>query len=362
MKHWRETAEVVARAIELAAIGRRAAIATVIRVIGSAYRRPGAKFLVEDDGRTLGGVSGGCLEADVREVALDVMHTGVPRLLHYDTGGDDRTIWGLGLGCHGSVDIFVQSAVVPPAATTLQAVGALLNQDHPFAVCTIVDGASDVGRWVAATTPGVPAAFVRQPDVDRELLRIAADCLRAGASRLEELESRVVFAEMFTPPPPLIVCGAGDDARPLVAYAAESGFRVTVVDHRPALVTPDRFPSPARVMVLQPEDDLSALGVDSRTAVVIQTHSLALDREWLRWMLQTDAPYIGLLGPRARKDDILRQIGAAEDARLFGPVGLDLGADGPEQIAISILAELLAVRARREPGHLRNKGMAIHAY
>ena len=110
MKHWRETAEIVERAIALASAGRRAALATVVRIEGSSYRRPGAKFLIEDDGQTLGGVSGGCLEADVRDVGLQVVQTGSPQLLHYDTGTDDRTVWGLGLGCNGSVDIFVQPA------------------------------------------------------------------------------------------------------------------------------------------------------------------------------------------------------------------------------------------------------------
>jgi len=360
MKHWSETAQVVGRAMALASLGRRSAIATVVRVTGSAYRRAGAKFLVQDDGGTLGGVSGGCLEADVREVALAVMQTGTPRLLHYDTGGDDRTVWGLGLGCYGSVDVFVQSASAPAAAAMVGTLHPLLDAGERFALCTVVDGPHGVGRWVAATAQG-PRAGAGQTDPDSALLRLATACLSSGSSRLEQLDAHLVFAELFTPPPVLIVCGAGDDARPLVGYAIESGFRVTVVDHRPALATPDRFPPPTRVRVLQPEGDLAALGVDAATSVVIQTHSLAYDREWLRRMLQTDAAYIGLLGPRGRKEEIVQQVGAADEARVFGPVGLDLAADGPEQIAISIVAELLAVRGRRQPRHLRDRRMAIHA-
>jgi xanthine/CO dehydrogenase XdhC/CoxF family maturation factor len=115
MKHWRETAEIIGRLLQLASVGRRAALATVVHIAGSSYRRPGAKSLVEDDGRTLGGVSGGCLEADVREIAQQVIASGVPRLLHYDTGSDDHALWGLGLGCNGSVDIFVQATAEPHA-------------------------------------------------------------------------------------------------------------------------------------------------------------------------------------------------------------------------------------------------------
>jgi len=172
MKHWRETAQVVDRALELASLGRRAAIATVVRVTGSAYRRAGAKFLVQDDGGTLGGVSGGCLEADVREAALDVLRAGVPRLLHYDTGGDDRTVWGLGLGCDGSVDVFVQSAVAPPAPATMRAVRRLLNEDHPFALCTVVDGERDVGRSVITTASDRGDSLEPLPQIDRALRHI----------------------------------------------------------------------------------------------------------------------------------------------------------------------------------------------
>ena len=129
MKHWRETAEIVDRVIALAEGGRRAALATVIRIEGSSYRRAGAKLLIENDGRTLGGVSGGCLEADVRAIALRVIETGVPRLLRYDTGADDRMVWGLGLGCNGSVEIFVQPATEPRTVEALREIRARLARD-----------------------------------------------------------------------------------------------------------------------------------------------------------------------------------------------------------------------------------------
>src|SRR5262245_14497726 len=138
MKHWRETKEIVERVVALAADGRRAAIATVVRVKGSSYRKPGARLLIQDDGSTCGGVSGGCLEADVRDAALRVIQSGTPRLLHYDTGADDRIVWGLGLGCNGSVDVFVQAAT---EALTLEAVRRMrtrLADKSPFAVSTVL--------------------------------------------------------------------------------------------------------------------------------------------------------------------------------------------------------------------------------
>jgi xanthine dehydrogenase accessory factor len=361
-KNWKETADIIDRVAQLDSLSRSAAIATVVRIAGSAYRRPGAKLLVEDDGRTVGGVSGGCLEADVCGVALAVMRTRIPRVLHYDTGADDQTVWGLGLGCYGSVDVFVQPVDAPGVRDTLHAVRGLLNRDDPFAICTVIDGPLDVGRSVIVGTEGVLAVSTGPQGLDDDLTRFAGDCLTLRTSRLHSVDSRLVFAEVLVPPPRLVVCGAGDDSRPLVAYASDSGYAVTVVDHRVAFLSSDRFPAARRLVALRPEDDPATLGIGSDTAVVIQTHSFAHDRAWLSYVLRTDASYIGLLGPRARTDRILHQIRAQDSRRVFGPVGLDLGAEGPEQIAISIVAELLAVRADHKPKHLRDRRMAIHAY
>ena len=338
MKHWRETSEIVERVLVLVAAGRRAALATVVRIEGSSYRRPGARFLIEDDGQTLGGVSGGCLEADVREIALGVLRTGVPRLLHYDTGADDSTVWGLGLGCNGSVDIFVQPATESPALDMLGDVRARLEQASPMTISTIVDG-PDAGRSVVLDATAGDAPSRLTPDGDR-----------------------TVFTDVLRPPAALIVCGAGDDARPLVAYAADAGFAVTVVDHRQAFLTTDRFPSARRLVHLRPDAGLDAVGIGKRTLVVIKTHSFAHDRDWLRAFLASSASYIGVLGPRPRADEMLGELNASGDQRVFAPVGLNLGADGPEQIAISVIAELLAVLSRQQPGHLREKGEAIHAF
>lgn len=338
MKQWRETAEIVDRAIALASAGRRAALATVVRIEGSSYRRPGAKFLIEDDGETLGGVSGGCLEADVRDVGLRVIQTGVPKLLHYDTGADDRTVWGLGLGCNGEVDIFVQAATEPRTLEVLRQLRTRLDGASGFAIITTIDGEGEQGRMMLAD--------------------LAPRDIR---SRVESRGSERVFTEVLTPPPGLIVCGAGDDSRPLVAYASEAGFAVTVVDHREAFLAPSRFPSAKRRLCLRAEAAIEPMAVGPRTLAVIKTHSFVHDRDWLKVFLGTPASYIGLLGPRTRADELLALLDVTSDGRVFAPVGLNLGADGPEQIAISIVAELLAVLARQQPGHLREKGLAIHA-
>jgi xanthine/CO dehydrogenase XdhC/CoxF family maturation factor len=170
-----------------------------------------------------------------------------------------------------------------------------------------------------------------------------------------------VFADVLKAPPKLVVCGAGDDAIPLVTYATDAGFAVTVVDHRAAYLTAERFPGARKLVQARPDAGVGALDVDARTLVVVKMHAFEQDRDWLRMFLLTPAPYIGLLGPRARAEKLLDLAGSPSAHRVFGPVGLDVGAEGPEQIAISIVAELLAVHARQQPGHLRERGAAIHA-
>lgn len=336
MKRWRETLAVFERVSQLAAAGEPAALATVVRISGSAYRRPGAKFLVERSGATRGGVSGGCLEADVRENALAVLDGGEPRLLHYDTGSDEEMVWGLGLGCEGAVDVFVQSVgpdfALGPAAQALRRLrtGSAFDPAQPFALATVIKG------------PGAGAVEVGE---------------LSGETRIEERGSETVFIEAVHPPPKLVVFGAGDDAQPLAALALEVGFEVTVVDHRRGYLTENRFPPPVRLVLRRATEGVPGLGAGH--FAVVQTHNLQHDRDWLRGLLRQPLAYLGLLGPRGRKKELLADLGGEAD-HLFAPVGLDLGAEGPEQVAVAIVAEMLAVRSGRPPSHLRDRRGGIH--
>ena len=362
MNHWKETAEILSRLAELEAAGRRAALATVVHIVGSAYRRPGAKFLIEETGDTMGSVSGGCLEADVREVARQqVLVTGTPSLRHYSTGADDDMVWGLGLGCNGLIDIFIQPATEGPFAEAGR-LRELVAGDSPFALVTVVDGES-LGATLVVGSDAEVQGSLGSADLDAQVAEQARRLIASGRSGVIKMDERKIFVEVLPPPPHLIVCGAGDDARPLVAYAADAGFRVTLVDHRPALLEEAGFPQASQRLLARPDDTGIALPPAERSLAVVKTHSLAIDREWVRRLLTAGIPYVGVLGPRARTESILREIGAEEEGseRVFGPVGLDLGADGPRQVAISIVAELLAFTAGREPQHLSERQEAIHA-
>jgi xanthine dehydrogenase accessory factor len=334
VKHWHETAAILDRLAKLAE-GERAAIATVVRISRSAYRRPGAKYLVERDGRATGGVSGGCLEADVRENALQLLDGGSPRLLHYETGSSEETVWGLGLGCEGAVDVFVQRAETElfARARDFLSQGSPFGLAEPFVIETAIKG-PHLGRVEIANRPA------------------------RGESRVEERGPDTLFVDVLEPPPSLLVFGAGDDSRPLASLAHEVGFQVTVVDHRSGFLTEERFPRPARLVLRRADEGVPKL--TRHHFAVVETHSLQHDRDWMRALVDQPLAYLGLLGPRARKKQLFHELGVREHERVYAPVGLDLGAEGPEQVAISILAEMLAVRAGREPLHLRAKRGGIH--
>ena len=330
MKTWRETAQVYGELNQRLARGRPAAVATLIQLEGSSYRRPGAKLLIGDDGALAGNVSGGCLEEDLRERGKKALATGQPERVHYDTGADENVVWGLGLGCDGRLDLWLQPFQPGAQADALAEIQHRLAGGNPFVIqMSLKDG----GLSVADVAEGAETGIV---------------------------EPGPVFRDVLQPPADLVVVGAGEDARPLVRLAAELGFRVTVVDHRSAFLTEDRFPGAHRRFLTRPEQGLRDLPAHAHTLVVVMTHAVKLDKAWAQLFAATPAPYLGLLGPKARRDDILASLPEATRPRVFGPVGLDVGAEGAEQIALSVLAEALAVHAGRSGGHLRNRAQPIH--
>jgi len=360
VKHWVETAAILDQLSKLVAAGKPAALATVVRISGSAYRRPGAKLLVEDSGITHGGVSGGCLESDVRGHGLEILRGAPDRLLHYDTGSDEETLWGLGLGCEGAVDVYVQKIDASWMGGPGSQMREWLAAGTPFAPITMLAGPRAGRTFVLAK--GALGGGSGSADADRDLVHRASPLLEGdGGGQVLERGGESAFVDVLRPPPRLFIFGAGDDSRPLAALALQAGFEVTVVDHRPAYVTPERFPPPLKLVLRRPSDGLAGipLGISRRNFAVVQTHALAHDRDWLRALTDQPLAYLGLLGPRGRKEHVLREL-QLPGAKLFAPVGLDIGADGPEQVAVSIVAELLAVHARREPGHLRERLGGIH--
>lgn len=353
MKQWLETRQVFDAIDALAREGQRAALATVIRVRGSAYRHEGAKLVVSDADAITGNVSGGCLEEDVREVARRVIASGVAERRSYCGGANEIAAWDLGVGCEGEVEILIEAVAGRRDERWAMGEGRVMRDEERFVVVT------DIAAALAARTDAERAAARR--------VMCGADAgtfLGDGASRLETRGDRELFIDVLTPPPRLLIVSGGEDARHLARLAEMVGFRVVVADRRPGLLGADRFPAAVRTV----ETDAARLGervvLDAESFAVVMTHHFADDTEYLRALLQSPVRYLGVLGPRQRTDrmlGILRAEGPVDETRIFGPVGLDIGTDGAEQVALAVVAEILAVRSGRRPRSLRERSAPIHA-
>jgi xanthine/CO dehydrogenase XdhC/CoxF family maturation factor len=365
-----EIGDVLAAIESLSAKGERMALATIVAVRGSTYRRPGARLLVPEDGSPVGNLSGGCLEGDVADMARVVMEEGRARLAGWDLTADDDAVWGLGLGCNGAIEVFIEPA--EKAAEVAGALRAALEAERPISVVTVVeseDPSVAAGARLVVRPDGSTDGTLGSATVDAAAAEAAKTLLAQERSEVRTLEDGVrAFVEVLDPPLRLVVCGAGHDAIPLVRAASVVGWNVTVVDDRPAFLTPERFPEASRfVEVDEPADAPKAAEVDERTYVVVMTHNFLRDKEYLRSLLDSPAAYLGMLGPAARTERLLielREEGVeipdAERDRIHGPAGLDLGGEGPEEIAQAIVAEIVAVKRRRSGGFLKDRPGPIH--
>jgi xanthine dehydrogenase accessory factor len=327
-------------AIETAnASGEQMALATIVATTGSTYRRAGARLFIPAQGEPIGNISGGCLEGDVARIGREVMAEGTPRLATFDLTADDDAVWGYGLGCNGSFEIFVE-----PTAGAIETARSLREvlAGSPSCIATVLTGL-DAGSHHLQTDAAAAAA------------------LRDATPRVAEEDGERVFYEPMLPPFRLVICGAGHDAIPLVRQAAELGWRVTVADVRRALLTHDRFPGSTDFVDVDPDAAARVIGPDARTAVVLMSHNYLRDIAYLRSFVGAPLAYLGVMGPRGRTEQMLGEIGEAEAIkRLHAPAGLDIGAEGPEEVARAIVAEILAVTRRRSGGSLRERRGPIH--
>jgi xanthine dehydrogenase accessory factor len=366
----RERSDVLAALEALEKRGERGALATIVSTRGSTYRRAGARLLVPEKGPWVGNLSGGCLEGEVVGVAREVMDDRGPRLATFDLSAEDEAVWGWGLGCNGSMEVFVEPADRPAALA--RQLRRALEGDGPLVAALVVESSLSrpvPGDRAIVDVDGEVEGSLGHRAVEEAVRERAAHVLREGRTATDTLplmsgSIRALF-EVLEPPVRLLVCGAGHDAIPLVRYAADLGWKSLVVDDREALLNEDRFPGAAGfVHVERPEEAAAAAGVDERTAVMIMTHHYLRDRAYLGSVLGSAAFYIGALGPRARLERLLAELSATEAKEglrvLHGPAGLDIGAEGPEEIAWAIVAEVLAVRRRRSAGFLRDSSGPIH--
>lgn len=348
--------------------GDRMALATIVGVQGSTYRREGARLLVPENAKPIGTISGGCLEGDVREVAAEVMREGTPRLLHFDLTADDEAVWGWGLGCNGVVDVFIE-----PAEGAFGTAGALrraVEEQRDLVAVTVITayGGPTPGDRMLVHPDGAAEGSLGAADVDEGAVESALGALREERSRTVSLPRGVeVFVEVLQPPIRLLVCGAGHDAIPMVRFGSMLGWRVEVIDDREQFLKARRFPEAARLVRTEPIEAATAAGGDERSYVVVMSHNFLRDKDYLRSFLSSNAAYIGMLGPKARLErilDELRREGFEPDPDdldlVHGPAGLDLGAEGPEEVAWAVVGEILALRNGRAGGFLKGRSGPIH--
>jgi len=320
------------------------AIATVVRTWGSAPRALGSRMAVSADGRIAGSVSGGCVEAAVIEAAREAARTGTPRLLSF--GVADEKAWTVGLACGGAIDVFVEA----PDFATFAELMSLSTSDEPAAVATVLAGPS-AGRHLFLHADGQKRGSLKGP-LSQKVSAVARAALKEGKAARVEVSDTDVFIEVMRPSPRLVVVGGVHIAIPLTWMARALGYKTIVVDPRPAFGSVDRFPQADEIVPAWPDEALGRIGLNSETAVAVLTHDPKLDDPALRAALPSAAFYVGALGSKqtqAKRRDRLLAAGLTESqvGRLRAPIGLDLGGRSPEEIAVSVLAQIVAVRNGR---------------
>lgn len=369
-----EIVKVLSAIESLRARGEKMALATVVAARGSTYRRPGARLLVAESGELIGNISGGCLDNDIRREAKEVMAGKGARLIDFDLTADDEAVWGWGLGCNGALDVFVE----PPdhAAEVVGSLKLALDQRRSIGMVTVLTST------VKGVEPGV--RLLVHPDgstenglghrgadaAAKESAREAMRARKAGRRTFDlgqagEIEA---FVEALDPPIRLLIAGAGEDVIPLVRLAAALGWEVVVADDRENLLNHERFPE-AKTFVHLPQSNelVEKAGVDKVTAAIVMSHNYLRDQDYLRSLLGQPVFYIGMLGPKTRLRRLLPDLAKEgvhpseeDEPKIHGPAGLDIGAEGPEEIAWAVIAEILAVRSGRGAGFLKDRKGPTH--
>jgi xanthine dehydrogenase accessory factor len=349
-----------------------AALATLVRVKGSSYRKPGARMVFGPEGLRQGLISAGCLETDVLARVASVLSGAKPQLAVYDMGSDLDLIWGTGMGCEGKVEVLLErvTQVQPWMPLCLE----MLDQRQPGVLATVFETLGETGVSVGArfvhqeTAEGL---LPSNPELRGALQQAARTALERGTAAPITLRVRAgelaVLLEPVIPPFALWICGAGEHGRPIARLAKALGWFVGIVDHRPALATRERFPDVDRIVVGHPPESLRELPLDRRSAVLVISHVYEKDKAYLERLLNAPVAYLGLQGNRKRCERLLNEITAtqgplneAQRTILYAPAGLDIGAENSEGIALSMLSETQSVLAGYPGGHLRDRPGTIH--
>jgi xanthine/CO dehydrogenase XdhC/CoxF family maturation factor len=349
---------------------KKMVLATVVRVDGSSYRRPGARMLVTDDSKITGAISGGCLEGDALEKALFAMATGENKLITYDSTGEDDIQFGLHLGCNGVVHILFEPIKKEDPQNPVELLRLIANAGEEAVLVTIFS--------LKKKQPGTRLLYLKN-NMHSSLTKPAQHILAEPINKVyDEKKSTFLdvdieqttctaFIEWIERPVSLVIAGAGNDVQPLVEIAAMLGWSVTVVDGRFHYALPERFPGASKVLYSRPADILPQIKTDSQTVYLLMSHNYNYDLGFLKQIVQQEFGYIGLLGPAQKRDRMLSdlqdqgvQLNEEQISKIHGPAGLDIGAENSTEIALSIVAEIKAFVSGRSGSPLKMKKESIH--
>lgn len=353
--------------------GKKTALATVVHVDGSSYRRPGARMLITEDGALTGAISGGCLEGDALRKALLVIMQQQSMLVTYDTSDEDDAVIGLGLGCNGIIQVLIEPIDAANSNNPIQLLKRVAGKSRQAALVTLFCLANKKNPQ-----PGTCLLLEEDGSITGQSPYIP-DTLLAGAERVmkERLSSFqqyitsnfqfTAFTEYLPPAVSLVIVGAGNDILPLVTMAGILGWKTTVIDGRPAYAKKERFPASCSIILAKPEEVIERLAINDRTAIVLMTHNYNYDLAMLEVLSKKDIKYTGMLGPKKKLERMKAELSdkgihlsASRLAAIHSPVGLDIGAETPEEIALSVMAEIQSVFAAAKAQPLKENTAPIH--
>lgn len=350
---------------------RKVALATVVKVKGSSYRSPGARMLITDDGRWVGSISGGCLEGDALRKARKVITDQVPQTVTYDTSEDSNQNLGIGLGCNGIIDVLLEPVNLANPQDPIRLFERLIAAKEPVALATVFSNTAYQGEKLLINSAGevlVPFQNAGLNDLVIKDLKRVFETKRSEARNYEfERQQIEIFVEMIQPSISLMIFGGGFDARPVSNLAKSLGWEVTVTDECVAHIAPVFFPSADKLSLCHREFIDRDFNITPFTACVLMSHNYEYDRDVLKKLLMSPSPYIGILGPRKRFEKMAHeyskegiQFSSDDLHRIHSPIGLDIGAEAPDEIALSIISEIQGKFSSRSGGFLKYRNSPIH--
>ncbi|MBF4465210.1 XdhC family protein [Flavobacterium sp. LC2016-12] len=366
----KEINEILKAYSEAKKTGKKTALATVVKVEGSSYRQPGARMLVTEDGNLMGAISGGCLEGDALRKALLSIHQQQNKLITYNTSNENDSEVGLQLGCNGIVHILFEYINDDAVNNPIQLLQQLEKERKPAIIETIFSlkrNAPQIGtvlfyRQDSDILHNNDIAINSIPDVKKAL-----ESKTTIIKKLQDDNENEALIECIEPVIALVIAGAGNDVQPLVNMASLLGWEVTIADGRATHATTKRFPEAKETFVVKSEDFLDTIEIDDQTYFVLMTHDYKYDLAVLKLLLKRDCKYIGILGPKSKLNRMLDDLSSegiilTEELldRIYGPIGLDIGAETSEEIALSIIAEIKAVMSGKTGTSLKYKTHKIH--